>query len=205
MKKHLEKCIPRQEAIQKAESNQRPVDNLWHLRIQDAYDKDYWIDLEMKGSSSLEILDRYLRAIWLECCGHLSAFTHSGWRGEEIGKSRVANKVFKQGVVLHHLYDFGQTSETDIKVYAVRVGKPTTNRPITLLARNQMPVESCQECDQVARWLCQECVYEEGKPGLLCDQHAEEHPHDAYGELTEIVNSPRIGMCGYEGPAEPPY
>jgi hypothetical protein len=33
----------------------------------------------------------------------------------------------------------------------------------------------------------------------------EEHPHESYGEPTLLVNSPRVGLCGYEGPAEPPY
>jgi hypothetical protein len=27
----------------------------------------------------------------------------------------------------------------------------------------------------------------------------------AYGELMPVVNSPRTGVCGYTGPAEPPW
>jgi hypothetical protein len=42
------------------------VKRLWHLRLQDVYDKDYWLDLEMVGSASLNQLVGYLRAIWLE-------------------------------------------------------------------------------------------------------------------------------------------
>ena len=26
-----------------------------------------------------------------------------------------------------------------------------------------------------------------------------------YGDPISLVNSPRLGMCGYDGPAEPPY
>ena len=37
----------------------------------------------------------------------------------------------------------------------------------------------------------------------FCDAHAEEHEHDDM--LMALVNSPRTGMCGYDGPAEPPY
>ena len=54
-------------------------------------------------------------------------------------------------------------------------------------------------------WLCFECMYELDEPGTLCDRHAEEHPHQDYGEPVPLVNSPRVGMCGYSGPAEPPY
>ena len=41
--------------------------------------------------------------------------------------------------------------------------------------------------------------------GMLCKKHVKGHPHDAYGEPMPVVNSPRMGMCGYEGPAKPPY
>ena len=203
--KHLEKCTKRLETLQIAASSERPLETLWHLRVQDAYVKDFWLDLEMNGSAPLEKLDKYLRAIWLECCGHLSMFTIGGWQGDEIGKSRKANSIFEPGLVLRHLYDFGTTSETDIKVVELREGKPTSKNPIALLARNQMPEAVCQECDQPAKWLCIECLYEEEKTGYLCNKHVEKHPHEDYGEPMPLFNSPRTGMCGYEGPAEPPY
>lgn len=203
--KHLEKCSKRQETLFAAEASSRPVETLWHLRVQDADDKDFWLDMEMVGSASLDKLDKYLRAIWLECCGHLSMFTIGGWQGDEIGKSRKANSIFETGLVLRHLYDFGTTSETDIKVMGFREGKATTKNPIALLARNRMPEAICQECGQPARWMCIECLYGEEKTGHLCDEHVEGHPHDNYGEPMPLFNSPRTGMCGYEGLAEPPY
>ena len=203
--KHLDKCHQRQEALAGVAASSRPVETLWHLRVQDAYDKDFWLDLEMTSSASLDKLDKYLRAIWLECCGHLSKFTIGGWGGEDVGKARKAYAVFEPGLVLRHLYDFGTTSEIDIKVVGFREGKATTKHPITLLARNRMPEVFCQECSQPARWLCIECVYEEDKSGYLCDTHMKEHPHENYGEPMPLLNSPRTGMCGYDGPAEPPY
>ena len=114
--KHLEKCPERLESLQTAADSGRPEETLWHLRVQDAYNKDYWLDLEMTGSASLDKLDKYLRAIWLECCGHLSKFTIGGWGGMDVGKARKADLIFEPGLVLRHLYDFGTTSETDIKV-----------------------------------------------------------------------------------------
>jgi hypothetical protein len=171
--KHLEKCHKRQAALEVAATSNRPVETLWYLRVQDAYLKDFWLDLEMVGSASLEKLDKYLRAIWLECCGHLSKFTIGGWGGMDVGKARKADSIFAPGLVLRHLYDFGTTSETDIKVMGVRVGQATSKHMIALLARNQMPEAVCQECDQKAKWLCVECMYEENKTGFLCDEHAE--------------------------------
>jgi len=117
--KHMKSCTKILESVAAAENSDRPVENLWHLRIYDAYDKDFWLDLEISGSASLEKLDAYLRAIWLECCGHLSQFTIGGWSGQKIAKARKADSVFDIGLVLRHQYDFGTTSETDIKVVEV--------------------------------------------------------------------------------------
>ena len=203
--KHLQKCPKRLEINQAADTSTRPQETLWHLRVAGAYAKEYWLDLEMVGSASLDKLDKYLRAIWLECCGHLSKFTIGGWGGTDIGKARKVNSVFETGLVLRHLYDYGTTSETDIHVIGSRPGKPLTKHPIYLMARNNPPEALCQECGQPADWLCIECLYEDDNPGYLCDEHVEDHPHHEYGEPMRLVNSPRTGMCGYEGPAEPPY
>jgi hypothetical protein len=205
--KHLAKCPKWQEKLVAIETSSQPVETLWHLRVQDAYDKDFWLDLEMRGQTSLAKLDDYLRAIWLECCGHLSEFTIGGWGGIKVGKSRKANAAFEPGLVLRHLYDLGTTSETDIKVVGFREGKATSKHPIALLARNRMPEVVCQDCEQPASWLCLECLYDADEPGMwfLCNEHVKEHPHNEYREPTAVVNSPRLGMCGYTGPAEPPY
>lgn len=205
--KHLSNCSQRLAKIQAADAVIQPQEKIWHLRVQGEgiHAREYWLDLEMVGSASLDQLDKYLRAIWLECCGHLSKYTMGGWGGMDIGKARKANSVFEPGVVLQHQYDFGTTSETDIQVVDFRLGQPLTKKPIFLMARNNHPEALCQECGQPANWLCIECLYDEEKTGFLCDAHTEQHPHDSYGEPMRVVNSPRMGMCGYDGPATPPY
>ncbi|NOS90263.1 MAG: hypothetical protein HOP34_17320 [Methylococcaceae bacterium] len=201
MTKHLSGCKKRQEAIGNANSGA----TLYHLLIQDAYSKEYWMHLEMKGTAQLIALDKYLRSIWLECCGHMSQFSIGGWRGDEIPKSSFVQSIFEYTSELEHIYDFGTSSHTLVKVVGKRTGKPLTKHPIMLMARNEMPVVTCMECEQPARWLCNECIYEDNASGYLCDEHAKNHPHDNYGEPFELVNSPRMGMCGYQGPADPPY
>lgn len=204
--KHLFVCQKRQAVIEKAQAIEKVESEvLYYLRVQGAYRNEFWLDLEMRGLSILKDLDSYLRSIWLECCGHLSRFSIGGWRGREIPKSRRADEVFKQGSELTHIYDFGTSSQTLIRVVGAREGKPTTTRPIVLMARNLMPEAKCIECGQPAAWLCMECLIEEDVWGTLCDAHAKNHPHDNYGEPIHLVNSPRMGMCGYNGPAEPPY
>ena len=203
--KHVSACTGYQALVAQAGQKPGASEILYHLRAQDAYNNAFWLDLEMTGSATLKHLDGYLRAIWLECCGHLSQFSVGGWRGEEIAPRRKISTVFQPGMKLTHIYDFGTSSETVIKVIATREGTPITKRPIALLVRNQMPESPCMECQQPAAWFCHECLIEANIWGTLCDTHAKTHPHENYGEPVRLVNSPRLGMCGYDGPAEPPY
>ncbi len=203
--RHLTACPQRLAHIEAANAKRRKTQRLYHLQVQDAWMGDYWLHLEMNGPARLLTLDRYLRAIWLECCGHLSHFSIGGWRGEEIPDNARAEQVFNEGLILTHLYDYGTTSETQIQVKGAREGQPLTQHPIMLLARNSAPVFPCMACGSPATWLCMECIIEEEASGTLCEHHVVGHPHDNYGEPVPLVNSPRLGMCGYEGPAEPPY
>ncbi|UCH24825.1 MAG: hypothetical protein JSV66_12850 [Trueperaceae bacterium] len=203
--RHLSSCPERQRMIDAADQKQGKAQPIFQLQVRDADLPDFWLHLEMKGSATLADLDAYLRAIWLECCGHLSRFSIGGWSGEEISKETRVEEVFDLDVELTHIYDFGTSSETLIRAVGEREGMPLTKPPIFLMARNHRPEVPCMKCDQPATWLCLECVYEYERDGTLCDRHAKRHPHDDYGGLFPLVNSPRVGMCGYEGPADPPY
>jgi hypothetical protein len=205
MRKHLTACPQRSQAIASAEQKKGNPENLYHVRVQDAYSNQFWLDLEVRGSKSLKDVDNYLRGIWLECCSHMSEFLGSGGFSRQIGMTRKINEVFTSTEKLTHIYDFGTSSETVLTCVAVRQGKPLTAKPIVLMARNEMPEYSCTQCGKPATHLCQECMIEEGTSGTLCDKHTRNHPHDNYGKPVELVNSPRMGMCGYSGPAEPPY
>ena len=119
--------------------------------------------------------------------------------------SRKVAAAFAPGVELTHIYDFGTESVSLLRPLDARTGKRRPRRPVELMARNAAPVFPCQKCDSPATVICLECVHEHNTAGTLCDRHATEHRHRSYGPPTPLVNSPRTGMCGYEGPAEPPY
>ena len=111
MAKHITGCKKRLEAIE-ANAGKAKEQTLYHLVIQDAYLKDFWLQLEMNGDAKLKKLDEYLRAIWLECCGHMSEFSTGGWGSEQIDMSKNAQTVFERHSELVHIYDFGTSSET---------------------------------------------------------------------------------------------
>ena len=204
LSKHLYTCLQRLEAIGAANEQSGTNEQQYHLVVRDAWAGDFWLHIEMSSSSTLEDLDSYLRTIWLECCGHLSRFSIGRWN-DEIPMHTPLRRLPKSITELYHIYDFGTSSETVVEWVDQRHGKSTTSHPVTLMARNTMPEIQCMKCTDQATWLCLECISEHDTSGTLCDAHASSHPHEEYGDPLPLVNSPRSGMCGYEGPAEPPY
>lgn len=164
--RHLSGCAERRKTLEQKDSAAGKKETLFHLVIGDRWRSDYWLHLEMRGTARLEDLDDYLRAIWLECCGHMSGFS-TGRFGDELPMSARADKIFAATESLVHYYDYGTTSETTVKVAGKRTGKPTTEHPIALMARNLAPPAVCIACGKPASHLCQECVYEDESEGTL--------------------------------------
>lgn len=212
MGRHLAACPQRQAKVASAEQTGRPPEDLFHLRmhaVQDdvwtrpALEHDFWLDVEVRGSATLKDIDTYLRAIWLDRCGHPSQFTIGGWNGPELAKARRVGAVFQGNVELTHGFE---DSETRIRVIGHREGVPLSRRPMALMARNLMPAVACFLCGKPAAQFCIECKIRKEGSGILCEQHAADHPHTSLGEPLPIVNSPRMGMCRWcTGPADPPY
>jgi hypothetical protein len=203
--KHFSSCPEYKKIIEIVNKKSGKAQEIYHLQVRDAWQKEFWLHLEMKSLSKLLDLDNYLRRIWLECCGHLSQFSIGGWKGDEIPMETAVSRLFQKGAEFTHIYDFGTSSETLVRVIGQRTGKALSKNPVFLMSRNELPDAGCIECDQPASWLCMECLYEHDEAGFLCDNHADGHPHKEYGEPSPLVNSPRLGMCGYQGPAEAPY
>lgn len=164
------------------------------LKIEGAEYKDYWLYIDIPVDKSLSAVDTFLRKIWLECCGHLSAFRGPG--RSEIAMSRKM-RSFAVGDSLLHEYDFGTT--TDTTVTFVGISKRKTQRGIVrLLARNIPPEFECGECGAPATFICPECRYTM-ENHFFCDECAEGHELDQGHMMLPVTNSPRSGECGYAG------
>ena len=162
------------------------------LKIEGAYNKNYWLYVDIPVSSTLNVLDTFLRKIWLECCGHMSAFSGPG--RQEIGMSRKLG-IFSPGDQLLHEYDFGSTTETLVTVIGRTFRKPQ-KEAVRLLARNIPPVFRCAECGAEAKWVCPERFYETDNP-FYCEQCLSDEEMEEM--VLPVTNSPRMGVCGYEG------
>ena len=182
MAAHLKQCLP-------SAGNGSPRIPLLLLRVQSGYAPTYWMYVAAGSDAKLEQLDDLLRRIWLECCGHMSEFC-TGRQKISMGH-RMGEVFYRYGVGIKHVYDFG--TSTELGVYFAGLTEGTTMKPV-VAARNEPPIWPCDECGEAASNICVEC--DEG--GFCCVRHAKDH--DCGEEmLLPVVNSPRMGVCGYTG------
>ena len=203
MTKHLMLCRQGRVVKTSLDSRRLQKEKILHLAVEGRHLPEYWMHLEVLANATLEDLDAFLRRAWLECCGHLSAFTIKGKQymsdpSEEFGDEGMdvsLGKVLSVGTRFYHEYDFGTTTELALKVVSERMGR-IGRKSIQLLARNNPPLITCGSYKKAATKVCSQCNYSD--EGWLCDECAKEHE---CGEemLLPIVNSPRVGMCGYTG------
>jgi hypothetical protein len=161
------------------------------LKVESVDQKVYWLYLDMPASAALKALDRFLRNIWLECCGHESAFFTGKYT--QVSKSTKIGEL-RQGSTLRYEYDFGSTTELRITVSGVDT-RPKQRSLVRLLGRNTPPHIPCGRCGKDADWVCCECEWKEEYP-YFCEDCMDRHPHDT---VLPVVNSPRMGVCGYCG------
>jgi len=199
MSRHLTACLAKQAAA--ADTPSTGV-KLFHLLVQGTYLSHYWLHLEMPDTATFGDLDAFLRRTWLECCGHLSAFTRKTGRGaprgggDEVPMEAQLGQVLRPGMELLHEYDFGSTTTLALKVIGTREGTVGNEHEVRLLARNDPPLLPCGNCGQPATQIDMENSYDPS--GWLCDQCAEDAGL-AEEMMLPVVDSPRTGVCGYTG------
>jgi hypothetical protein len=203
MGRHLLTCKTRKEKNELEPKGGKKY-NIYHLKISGS--KWYWLHIDIPASAALMDLDNFLRGIWLECCGHLSALTikdvryedarlqnnHSFWSLPSKSMNKRLYSVLNVKDTFSHEYDFGSTTHLDGQVLAVREGNLGKNN-IHILARNNPYIFECDDCGNNASGMCLECE------GFVCGECLERH--DCGEEMVvDVVNSPRMGVCGYGGP-----
>ena len=188
-----------------------PKTGVFRILAEGYYRPEYWLYFDIRADETLFELDRFLRDIWLECCGHLSSFTIEkktylyqlieepdmfGPRREEYSMDFELKDVLRPKLKFMHDYDFGTTTRLGLKVLSLRE-EMIDRKEVRLLARNDPPWIICDECRRrKATLICTECHWK--GVGWLCESCARYHECDD-DMFLPVVNSPRVGMCGYTG------
>ncbi|MFC1718478.1 hypothetical protein ACFL6S_32785, partial [Candidatus Poribacteria bacterium] len=152
MTKHLQSCMS---------ENLQPEQGDSSIFLIKASAGPFWVYFEVNTSSTLGRIDSFLRDLWLECCGHLSAstidsvryyshaeFLESGEKGMDV----FLKQVISPGAKFRHEYDFGTTTELELQCISDRKGKARSK--IEVIARNDMPEILCDECGKPAKEIC---------------------------------------------------
>ncbi len=206
MSRHLVACKAKKENDTREAEKAKTKYPIYHIKIS-SYG-DYWLHIEMKAASKLRELDDFIRNIWLECCGHLSMFNINGveyedtegqsgfdysWVKDVKSLDTSLVKAMNVGDKFAYEYDFGSTTYVEGKVIAARQG--VLNEPVRILARNNSYIFKCAECGEQATDYCTDCE------AFLCEGClSDEEIHECGEEMAlPIVNSPRMGECGYTG------
>jgi hypothetical protein len=165
------------------------------VQIED-WDKQYWLYLDIEADASLNDLDLFLRHIWLECCGHMSAFAEDnpdGGRPNQVGITKKIRDISPE-TTLRYIYDMGSSTELTISIIG-ESRRPKQKEAVRLIARNVPPKLTCN-CGKPAVAVCGLCLHSPANP-FLCGACAKKHDH--YDTQLPITNSPRIGECAYCG------
>jgi len=191
--RHLSSCLSRH-LLKQTPGEGEEARSFFHAFIKSRELPEYWLHVTIDSNSQLEDLDRFLRNIWLECCGHLSAFFH---HGRLLDPAVQVCEILRPGLTLLYRYDFGNATDLIVRAVSLYEGGLNGHKPIHMLARNQTPEIRCAYCGKnPAVKVCTACRWT-GR-GWLCEECAETHP--CGDEIIQpVVNSPRTGVCGYRG------
>lgn len=204
MAAHLAACVPAHDG-----ASGRPRQLLrFRVTVPDA--AEYWLDVEAYADAGLA-LDAFLRGIWLECCGHLSMFSIPPFRysssasgtglfgrrsTERDMRVRLGEAFRRDGQEATYDYDFGSTTRLTVERSGARAGR-IGKEPVRLPARNAPPPWTWGVCGAPATLVC--CVHEaDNSSPFVCAAHEPDH-ECADAIFLPVVNSPRMGVCGYAG------
>lgn len=176
------------------------------IKVDTPYSSPYWMFLLAKPGATLADLDEALRDIWVECCGHLSAFSimgteyqasYDGDVSDPIGDAKSMKvqlkKILTPAMSFTYEYDFGTTTELRLHVVDT-ITWQKEKEEILMIAMNNKPEHVCSECGKPAIF---HYVESDDETYLCIDCGSEEELDECY--LLPICNSPRTGQCAYEG------
>lgn len=199
IKRHMKNCLEMGKVIEEnmKGAKGKAVRDQFVISIKDKYASSvYCIYVSIDSNLQLQHLDKFIRDIWVECCGHLSAFYIDGESYNDNSDGQYEMNYYLKDVLslnkkFEYQYDFGSTTELILEVIdIIKVPKEFTQ--IEIIARNNEEKSKCHKCGDKAtyfnwnteEWLCKNCAQ-----GIDED------------ELEEVSysNSPRDGVCGYVG------
>ena len=194
IKRHMKNCSEMKKRVEEQNSTDKKQRNQFIIAIKSKYEgNDYCIYLSIDGTLGLVHIDQFIRDIWVECCGHLSGFRIRGKFYQDHSMNTRLNDILDIDEKFEYEYDFGSTTYLNLEVVDI-IQVSSSFSQIEIIARNHDIKHECETCGKEAKffnyendkWECGNCIDEN---------------NDMISEI-EYCNSPRDGICGYEGHKE---
>jgi len=191
IKRHMKNCSEMERKVEELSEVDKKQRNQFIIAIKPKYNgNEYCIYLSIDENLSLVHIDQFMRDIWLECCGHLSAFKISGNFYQDYSMNTKLKDILAANEKFEYEYDFGSTTYLTLEVVDI-IKVPASFSQIEIIARNHEVKHICEICGSEAeyfdyendQWLCKKCI---------------DKDNDMISKFG-YCNSPRDGVCCYEG------
>ena len=191
IKKHMKNCSEIRNSIDEKRINDKKQRNQFIIAIKPKYvEEEYCIYISIAGTLGLVHIDKFIRDVWVECCGHLSGFKIRDKYYQDDEMNMQLNDILNIDEKFEYEYDFGSTTYLILEVIDI-IQVPSSFSQIEIIARNDEIKHKCEICGTEAkyfnyeryRWECENCIDKDDDMIIAFD----------------YCNSPRDGVCGYEG------
>lgn len=200
IKRHMKNCSEMKKVIESKIKESKNVRDQFIISIKDKCNSNvYCIYVSIDASLQLHHLDRFIRDIWVECCGHISSFFIDGDLYNDNSDKKYQMNVYLKDILsankkFEYQYDFGSTTYLVLEVVdIIKVSKDFTQ--IEIIARNDELKHKCQSCKNEAQY------YNFNEDSWYCENCIEDDEVCEFEEI-DYSNSPRDGVCGYAGSKE---
>ena len=194
IKRHMKNCSEIKKRIEEQNVTDKKLRDQFIIAIKPKYDgNEYCIYLSIDGTLKLSHIDKFIRDIWVECCGHFSGFKIRGKFYQDNSMNTRLNDILNLEDKFEYEYDFGSTTHLILEVVDIKQ-VPSSFSQIEIIARNNEIKHDCEICGEEAKyfnyekgeWECENCIDED---------------NDMISEF-DYCNSPRDSVCGYDGHKE---
>ena len=165
---HIARCVEARHSIRGTRAALKGRGQTVHISVGSP-ERPHWMELGVRADTTLLELDRFLRSVWLECCGHLSHFDIAGVvysvmvprpdddfefepMDEREEQWRHMGRTVGTAIWFEHQYDYGTTTDLDLRhagefeglVQALGPSQPWHGGKIVVLVRNHPLRQSLQ-------------------------------------------------------------
>lgn len=170
IKRHMKNCIEMKKVIQDEFETEKRKRKQFIISLKDKYDTStYCIYMSIDASLQLYHLDKFIRDIWVECCGHLSMFKigQEKYFDNSDGNYQMNAKlkdVLNVGQKFEYEYDFGSTTYLILEVVdEIEVSRKHSQ--IEIIARNNEEGIPNSPRDGICGYVCSKDAENQYLPG----------------------------------------